>query len=422
MKRRWIAALLAAVMAFAMLSGCGGKTAPEKSAAPAAAEPGETTVTAETREEARALAQAFYAELLRAEKISMTTFIGGEQASVFTRDGDTMYMSDGTPEFEYYTFIEDGKKHLLEGQEASENEFLYDLLAETLQTTLDMFVTGVYDAEDADTITYSATQTDKTENGVAVSRLVTVFSGEEDGQPASLTVTGRAENGVVTDIRYEMASGEEKESAEFRFVYDGVAIELPPYTIVEGFDYGTTVKGEHVDSPYQTLGALIATLDEDETLFYIIEEEEGRVYAYGELDGRQLQFGAEISAEDADTINNMSFFSETYYEDIYAILGKLAVDDCVDYTGCIASRDELDGLTGMTAGDMVNAGFELNGWSIWGGEATLTFTKDGMEYDVVAAPTEGFDENSEFEGEDLYGFTVEQVSFSGPEYYLLPIR
>ncbi len=42
--------------------------------------------------------------------------------------------------------------------------------------------------------------------------------------------------------------------------------------------------------------------------------------------------------------------------------------------------------------------------------------------DAKITLADGFDPNSGFEGGDLYGFTVEQFAFCGPEYVALPIQ
>ncbi len=434
MERRSISAiLLAAVLAFAMLlSACGAKPdggAASDSAAStsgaAKSEDKETVVTAQTQEEAKKLAEDFYANLLKANPVAMTAYANGEVLSEFVRSGDAIY--SGTPDldFAYYLFIEDGKKYLLDSDEgvAYENEFMYDMVAESLQTTLAMFVTGYYEAEDEDgELQFSATRTDKTVNGAVSSKLVSVITGEDDGKAASVTVTGTAENGVVSNILCEIESGEEKENYEFRFSYGSVTVDLPPYTIGEGYGdyYNEPIEGEHVESPYRTLSELIATLGEDEQLFYTVEE--GRVYAIGEKDGRQYQFGADISEADSEAYFNLDFFSDTYEQDVYAILGKLAVDECIDFTDCLVPQSELDTFVGQTVEDLVNAGYELTGWSIFGGDALLSFEKGLMDYDAKVTPTEGFDENSEYDGEDLYGFRVNELYFSAPEYMALPIR
>lgn len=423
--KRMTAMLLALAMALALtLSACGGRSGGQEAATPApdgGAETSETVVTADDRLTAKKLADEFYAPLLTADPVSMVSLFDKQQVSEFKRNGDTMYMTDGTPDYEYYLFVEDGAKYLLSGGEDSayENEYLYDMFAETIETTLEMFVTGLYDAEDADTFRFSATRTDSD----GASTLVSVIYGEEDGQDAAVTVTGTAKNGVVTNIFYEYVVGEEKETAEFRFSCDNVSIKVPACTLVEDNGYGgydAVLEGEHVESPYPTLQGLIDTLGEDDFLFYIIED--GFVYAIGEKDGRQLQLAAAITEEQESEIDGLDFFSDTYYEDVYAILGALAVTDCVDYTDCLIPQDELDGYAGQPVQTMIDAGFELNGWSINEGVAILTLAKDGLEYDADAIPTEGFDENSDFDSEELYGFTLERVAFAAPQYSALPIR
>jgi len=424
--------LLSVLMALAIsLSGCaeksgGGSAEPaggESSGGSAAPAASETVKTAETKEDAKKLADAFYGGLAKANPVSMTSFINGTEASTFMASGDTFCLVDPSSDITYYMFIEDGKKYFIgDGETAYEDEYMYDMFSESLESTLQMFVTGIYDVEDDGALQFSAKQTDKTENGAVTSKLVSVITGEEDGKAATMTVTGTARNGTVSSILYEAEAGGEKESAEFKFSYDNISIDLPAYTI--GESYGgysdITLEGEHVDSPYRTLDELIATLGEDDYLLYTMEDD--RVYAVGEKDGRQYQFSAVLSAEDMEAYEALDFFSDTYNEDVYAILGKLTVDDCVDFTGCIVPQDELDAFAGKTVQDLVDAGYENTGWSVFEGDAMLTFDKDLMEYEAKVTPTDGFDENSDFDFEDMLGFRVEQFRFSAPEYAALPIR
>ncbi len=430
-KKRISAVVLALVMVLAMaLPGCAGKSEDAASgggsagsAKSAQSEEKETSVTAETKEDAKKLAEDFYGSLATANPVTMTTYFDGEETSVFMADGDTMFLGSEEADLAYYLFIEDGKKYFIGDDEtAYEDEYMYDMFAESMKSTIDMFVMGYYEAEEDDAaLQFSATRTDKTVGGVTTSKLVTVITGEDDGKAMTLTLTGTAENGAVSDIIYELDDGEEKQTAEFKISYDSVSIELPEYTIGESYgEYGANLEGEHVPSPYQTLGELMATLDEDESLFYTMGD--GVVYAVGEKDGRQYQFTAAISEEDQKTYYELDFFSESYEEDVDAILAKLTVDDCVDFTDCIVPQSELDAFVGQTAGDLVNAGYELTGWSVYEGSAVLSFSKDYMEYEAEAEPTPGFDENSEFEGEDLYGFTIKTLRFNAPEYAALPIQ
>lgn len=427
MKRKSIAIILSLVMALAMaLSGCGKKTgggAP--AAAPAGSSAGgakseiqETVVTAETKEEAKKLAEAFYGGIAKADPISMTFCSDGVVQSEFKRNGDTFYSGAPAMDFAYYAFIENGAKYLIsDGETAYEDEYMYDMVAESVQTTLDLFILGYYDADDDGTLQFSATRTDK----AAASKLVTVITGEEDGKTATAKMTGTAENGAVSNIICEIDTGEEKGTYEFRFAYKDISIDLPAYTIGKSA-YGITVEGTHVDSPYKTFGELIATLDEDEDLHYIIVDE--RIYAIGEKDGRHYQFAAAFPEAEQEAFESIDFFSDTYDEERYAILGKLIVDDCVDFTDAILPQPELDAFVGKTAQDIVDAGYELVGWSVGEEGAYLSFGKNGMDYEAATGFPEGYtyDPDAEFEDEDAYGFLVEAFYFDAPEYAALPIQ
>ncbi len=184
----------------------------------------------------------------------------------------------------------------------------------------------------------------------------------------------------------------------------------------------TVVEGTHVDSPYKTLGELIATLGEDEDLFYTVEDE--RIYAIGEKDGRHYQFAAAFPETEQEAFNSIDFFSDTYDEERYAILGKLVVDDCIDFTDAVIAQSELDGFVGKAAQDIVDAGYELVGWSVGEEGAYLTFEKDGLDYEAATGFPAGYtyDPDAEFEDEDAYAFPVEEFYFDRPNYVALPIQ
>jgi len=420
MKRRTpVKTILAAALALALLlTACGGKAANSQAESSAP-----SVVTAETREEVKALVEAFYADLAQANPVCMTSYSGDEASTVFTRDGDRSCTDGLSYGYVYYTFIEDGKKYLIsDGETAYEDEFMYDFMTESVNTMLTMFVTGIFSAEDEDEadakLTYSAARTEKTVDGAAVTELTYTISGETDGEAGSMTVTGTADaSGAVTDILVEMASGEESEKMRFTFEYDGVSVELPPYTVAftpESLAY------EHVESPFATLQELIDPLQEDESLFYMTDDE--NVYAVCEKDGRQYQVIAPFPEEARADYDALDFFADDYQEKAYAILGALAVEDCVDLTDAVIPQEELDAFAGKTVQDVVDAGFEGTGWSVWEGDATLYFSKDYMEYTATAAMPEDFDEESEFEFEDLGAGVIGEMRFSAPEYAALPMR
>ena len=385
-----------------LLSACGGKNTDS-----------ENTVTVETREETRELAAAFYAPLYNADPISFETYSGGQWQSTFSRDGDAMHAANAFSDDEYYMFVEDGQKYLMsDGETAYADENGYNMYADTLDTTLSFYVMGILRSEEGEApLSYHATRTDRTTDGVSSSELVYTVSGEAEGESVTLTVTGTADGeGNVSRILYEYVSGENKGDIELRFSYD-VSVQVPEHT------YGDTGEIEyrytHVESPFATIQDLIDRLGEDEYLNYTMTD--GAVLAFGEKDGRLYQVRAEISPEAQAAYDALDFFSETYDEDCYAIVGALSIVDCIDYTDSVIPQSELDAFVGKTAQEIADAGFEGTGWSFYEGSGALFFAKDGMGYTADATAPADFDMDSEFEFEDLLGFTVEGFRFNAPE-------
>jgi len=424
-KRNSLFAVVAAFLALALLlSACG--TAGEKTEEPteepaegpaAGNEVQETVQTADTLAGVREMVNAFYGQLEKADVISMTSAADGE-STVFVKDGDRMYLQDAASDTEYYLFIEDGVKYCIsDGETACEDEFMYDLWGETLEFTLAMYVTGIFelDDEDAGDIVCAATRTDRTVDGATTSELVYTVTAEDEGETATLTVDGRTgADGRVSEIDYKAVSDGETYQINLRFAYDGVSVTLPAYVI----DRPLVLQGEHVESPYETVQELIDTLREDEHLSYSLFD--GQFFAIAEKDGRYYKLTAPISEEDTAALEALDFFADDYTEQVYAILGKLPVEDCFDFTDAIPTQEELDVFTGKTVGELVEAGFEGAGWSIWEEEAYLYFNKDYMSFEAKATIPEGFDADAEFEFEDLYDFVVEQLWFTEPEYPDLP--
>lgn len=401
MKKRTLISLLLALAMVLTLTACGGSKT--------------TAQTVEGQEAVREMVNAFYKDVLTADPIRITTTMG-EATSVFTRDGGKMCMEDSASGVNYYAFMEDGVKYVIyDDGIAHADEFMYDMLSQNPEMTMAMFVTGIMEAEgEGDPLTYKATRTDSAKG----SELVYVVTGENEGQTVELTVTGKADaDGKVTDIDYQAVSGEESQAFTFHFDYEGVTVALPEYTIeptqvVPEFD--------HVESPFATIQELIDRLGEDESLSYVTEE--GRLYAVGEKDGRYYQVSAPLAQEDQDALDALDFFDDDYQQQVYDIIGKLVIDDCIDYTDGTLSADEISALVGKTVRELQDEGFESNGWSAFEDEVYLSLCKDFMQYSVKVTPDQDFDPEKELELEDFLDFPVEQIEFDSPEPSALPFR
>jgi hypothetical protein len=360
------------------------------------------------------MVNAFYANVLTADPIRMTTTMG-ENTSVFTKDGDKMCSEDAASGTTYYVFRENDANYVIYGGDtAYPDDFMYELLDRSVEISMTMFVTGVMEAEGEDnSLTYKATRTDSADG----SELAYVITGESEGESVELTVTGKADaDGKVTDVDYQAVSGEESQGLTIHFDYEGVTVTLPEYTIDQG---EVLPEFPHADSPYATIQDLINLLGEDESLSYSVMND--GLYAECEKDGRHYQVLAPISQEDQKALDALDFFADDYQEKVYEIIGKLAIADCIDYTDGILPAEELNAFVGKPVRDMFDQGFEESGWSVFEDEAYLFLSRDHMEYSVKLTLSDDFDAESEFEVEDLMDFPVERVEFTQASTYFFPI-
>ena len=366
--------------------------------------------TVKTKEECKAMAEAFYKDLYDADQFTMTSSYDGTTTNIFSKDGDRYYVNNVDPEYgyDYYLFMEDGVKYLLsDDRTLFKDEGMYDMTADTLDLTLAMNVMGYYDAETED-LSFEATQKGD-------SQLVTVVKGKaEDGSDLTITTTGTKTDGKVTSILTEMNYGGETHQMEYEFEYDQ-HIELPEYTVPKSYD-----NLPHVESPYHTIGELYDLTGDDKNALMAIYDD--LLLMIAGRDGRWYQFSATVSQELMDQVDALDFMDDDYEEKYNALFADLEIEDCIDFTDELISAEEWNSYAGKTIGDLVNDGFEVTGYSFWEQSNCIYADKDGMTYMIEVDPTEGFDTEGEFEYEDLYGFIVKGGEFDSPEYSILPMK
>ena len=423
MYKKLLSIALALILVLSMaLTGCAGKTTDtESNVEEPTTETSTGDGTANAEEDVAKLVNDFYAGLADSDPIRMDFLSEGELISTFIREGDkiaSMY-SNTDGDYGYYGFIEDGVKYYIDdGVTAYANDTMYDMINEGIPTSLQMFVTGIFsdDAESTDTdaeYTYSAEQTD--------SQLTYNVDAVIGGVAEKMTVTGTKDtDGRVTDIAIAHTIGDDPTNMELRFSYDNITVELPEYTI--GIIDEPALVGEtsHVDSPYTTLQELIDTLDEEEHLMYVVQED--YVYAIGEKDGRYYQFSASIPDEAQSEYDALDVMEDDYDSKLYAILGALTIDDCIDFTDCVETPEELASYEGMTVGEMIEAGFENSGWGIGDDQGNVFISKNLVNYSAVITIPENFDADSVDEFEDLYDCVIESVKFDELESIAMPIE
>ena len=428
MKRMKKNSLIAVLLVLAVLfCACGGKNEPETTTTETVTEPQntETTKTVNTKDEVKEMVTAFFEKLMKADPVSMTTILDGEEASVFIKDGTKMYSHDVASDVTYYFFEENGVQYgIYDGETAYEDQMMYALYSASVDTFMNMFLTAYFEVEESDgDFAFEGTRTDRTENGVASSELVYSVSGSNEDGEATVKISAKADGeGNVSDLVYEAKSGEEEMKFEFAFAYD-VTVELPEYTIGTDGGSGASIDWQYeaVESPYATIKDAIDEIgDEDIGMVNFGDA----VYAYFEKDGHYYQLKGDLSEEIQAEFEALDFMDEDYDEKTKEIYGKVEISECLDYTASIPAKEELDACVGKTIGELIEEGFEGEGWSMDEEltEVDVFVGKDGFSYHAVVTLPDDFDTEAEFGFDELSGAVVTELSFTEVQFYLLPIQ
>ena len=370
---------------------------------------GEKTVKTEGLKETKVLVDEFYEGLADSDPVRMTTTMSGTVSTIFTRDGEKMYIQDLLNNANYYLFKENGKTYYMaEGGDATKEDVMYDFSLESIRMALSLFVTGVFEIEDEAGLTYAGIRTDRDDSSV----LETTVRSEEEN--AEVKTTGTKENGKVRNITVQMTSGDNVTEIVYDFEYD-VKIDLPEHTIKDMSQYY-----HHVDSPYATVGDFLATLEDENDFHYMVYGDE--VLTLAEVDGRHYQLVAKLTEEEYASLEALDFSDEDYDKKAMEIVRGLSFTDGVDFTDAIMSQDELDTYVGKKATALLEDGFESSGYGVWEDGASLSFTKDDMEYEAQIALPEGLDTESDFEFEDLAEGEVLSIRFTDASFSAMPME
>lgn len=365
------------------------------------------TKTVTDRKKAREMVEAFYDGLTQADPVTMASYSDGELMTVLTKDQDMIHVHTEYDGYDVYSFVKDGKRYTIaDDGNLYEDDSTYGFYADSIDMMLKMNVTGYFDVED-DSLSFTATQKNDSEMELTI-------KGQQDGNEVAISSLGTKKDGKVSSIVCEIRSGETAYLSEFRFTYDE-HIVLPEYTVPKTYD-----NMPHVESPYTTYREVIDELAEDESLFYMFAED--KLFVISEKDGRHYQLSSVVSQDLVDAFNALDFFAEDYDNQVYDLIGDLEIEDCIDFTDELVSQDELDGYSGKQVSDLLNDGFEINGYSFWEDSGFVLAQKDLMNYRFYVELPEGFDAGGEFEYDAFNDFFIQSGTFSDVEYAALPMR
>ena len=361
-----------------------------------------------TKADAKRMAVNFYGALLNADKIKMSTYNSGELLNIFTKDNDKMHVEIIDPEYgyDYYLFKKDGVKYLIaDDKTLFEDEAMYDMSNETINNAINFSVLAYFDIED-DSFKYTAVEREN--------ELELTIKGKFEDSEYLINNIGKKENGVVTSIVNNITYGEETLNSEYLFEYDQ-HIELPEYSIPKRYD-----NLPHVDSPYERYADIIYNLDYDEELFYSIMDD--KLLVIDEVDGRHYQFSSSIDQEIINTYNNLDFFADDYNQQIYDLISDIEIEDCIDFTDEILNSEQLSTYTNKTIQNIINDGFEVNGYSFFEDHNCIYLMKDSMTYKADVILPDSFNPDAEFEYDAFNDFIINDIKFDNPEYSILPMR
>ncbi len=162
-------------------------------------------------------------------------------------------------------------------------------------------------------------------------------------------------------------------------------------------------------STFKTLGDILAVTAIDQYSYN--EEKYAGVFQIGETYYRVL---AESSQEIWDGLNAIDFFDEDRDEKTAELLGPLEIEKIDDLTAAMPSQDELAGYAGKTGQDLIDEGFETNGWSFYDEDPLYFMVCGDYEYDVTMNGPVDIDPNEEVDGEGMLPeLTVKSMVITG---------
>lgn len=371
-----------------IISGCGPKT-----------------VT--SREEIKKMADEFYNDLLNEKNVTMSSYANDELISITTIDNDKGYSYPLLADYDFYVFEENGKKYTItDDRTLMEDDITFDYVMNAIKDTI-AFTLESYLSTDIEGVSYSAKNNDNKE-------LEIIINGKEGDNEFSIITLGTKENDKVSDIIMTIKQGEDEYKTEYKFTY-GDKVILPEYKVPKTYD-----NLPHVTSPYKTYGEIINKLSTDEYLYYSFYD--NQLLVIDEKDGRHYQFSSIVDQDVVDAYENLEFLDDNYYAQVYDLISNIEIEDCIDFTDEIPSENELNNYNGKTIKDLINDGFEVNGWAFFDEGNDIFVLKDSMNYRVSVNIPEGFDTEGEFEYEDFNDFVINKVIFSEPDYSILPMK
>lgn len=128
-------------------------------------------------------------------------------------------------------------------------------------------------------------------------------------------------------------------------------------------------------------------------------------------DGTAVRALANMSDEEKKQYDELDIFDEDYNDKYNAIMLDLKISQLDDISSEMIPQEELDSYIGKTGQEVLDAGFEQNGYAILEGSTIFTLAKGQLTYDFT------FNEDISQEETDPYdslkSLTVKEVKCAG---------
>ena len=132
-------------------------------------------------------------------------------------------------------------------------------------------------------------------------------------------------------------------------------------------------------SSLKTLGDVLAIESELEATAW----DENHYICALVLDGTPMRVVADITDEQCDQINDLDFLDESYADKVLEIVGSAPISSVEDLSAELLTPEEQEALKGKTGQDLINAGFEFQGFDMVGEYGTrANFDRGSIRFSV----------------------------------------
>lgn len=136
------------------------------------------------------------------------------------------------------------------------------------------------------------------------------------------------------------------------------------------------------------------------------------VSAY-DYDGVPVRVVAQMTPEVSEALNGLDIFEEDYEEQFEKTIADLPIVEAQDLSSEMLSQEQIDALIGKKGQDLLNDGFALSCYTVYGGEETGAMMDKGLvSYDVMFEGTVAEPDDSDG-GAAIKDMKVNSITFLG---------